>query len=1024
MEDDRSRENPRPSVVSSSSAPILERFRALVRDDGGIGGGVVAVYEDLLNDLTFNSKPVITELTIIAGDQREHAEGIADAICARILEVPVDQKLPSLYLLDSIVKNIGCEYVRFFASRLPKVFCEAYNEVHSSLHPSMRHLFRTWSKVFHPSVLRKIEDELQFSTTENQQSAALAKMRNSESVSPRPSHGIHVNPKYLEARRQLQNSAAMGVVDTQNNAQASDFEEDAVNTLAPESLKGRSGASPKFHDVGQATGNSSSLNGYRQRSSIQYDDYDYDRPVMLPPHLGRSKAVSPRSVRVSAIAGDEEPTHLVEVKVPDPLSSGLRRRSTSPDDDKFPRDSSPWGVSERTSSPHSQLGFGPSRAAIHQNGRLERSWPLDGGARQLEASTAYACDNGYRKKHLRELIDAYGNYRGESNSLEKLPKVQRINVNGMGREVVTKNWRSSEEEEYVWEDMSPTLADQSRRNSPLPFGPSSGSLSRRIALSRPDVSILEPDLDRSGWPGQTKRQPVDAAAILVDDGIPVLGSLHRSMNRKFPDGTGSSFHHYHHVQEPHKFLHSYQHELNSRPQGLGPLVPFSSSGLTLPNGQKVPGSYDYSPDVEMPFQRLSSIRSNSLNVEASSIDKHMAIKPLPPPSPLIWPPVHKSQPLPLHPIPSNQMHHKGPFSFTEANNPMVNYGPTSSVFLPQQQFDDADRKTSISSKVLPLPHQQPGLVHANRQSQEQGTGTVLQPHEAHGGYVPPVPAHVSSYLLAPHLNHLQMQGRGVFMGSVLPNSLPAMATSVATHSASDASPVLHGGILPPLPPGPPPAVSQIGSTSQCTNSVVSSSPASSFSGLISTLMAQGLISLTPPAQSEGSVGPEFNAELLKVRHESVINALYANLPRQCTTCGLRFTCQEEHSNHMDWHVTKNRVSKNRKQKPSRKWFVNAKEWLSGTETVGTDVVPGFLPAETASEKNEEKEMAVPADENQTVCALCGEPFEDFYSDEAEEWMYKGAVYLNATDGHIEGLDRSQWGPIVHAKCRPESSEGS
>lgn len=80
--------------------PLLDRFRAMVkeREDelrvfGGAAGlalgtdEIVRIYEIVLSELTINSKPIITDLTIIAGEQRVHGEGIAGAICSRIIEV-------------------------------------------------------------------------------------------------------------------------------------------------------------------------------------------------------------------------------------------------------------------------------------------------------------------------------------------------------------------------------------------------------------------------------------------------------------------------------------------------------------------------------------------------------------------------------------------------------------------------------------------------------------------------------------------------------------------------------------------------------------------------------------------------------------------------------------------------------------------------------------------------------------------------------------------------------------------------
>jgi pre-mRNA cleavage complex 2 protein Pcf11 len=126
-----------------------------------------------------------------------------DCSSAIFLQVPPDQILPSLYLLDSIVKNIGGEYVEHFAIRLQSVFVDAYYRVHPNQYASMRRLFRTWWPVFPSSVLHSIEDDLQFSPSENNRPTTSTNVHQTESLSPRPSHGIHVNPKYLEAQHKF-----------------------------------------------------------------------------------------------------------------------------------------------------------------------------------------------------------------------------------------------------------------------------------------------------------------------------------------------------------------------------------------------------------------------------------------------------------------------------------------------------------------------------------------------------------------------------------------------------------------------------------------------------------------------------------------------------------------------------------------------------------------------------------------------------------------------------------------------------
>ncbi|KAJ3230740.1 hypothetical protein HDU81_004281 [Chytriomyces hyalinus] len=118
-------------------------------------------YRESIAELTFNSRPIITSLTIIAGENLAHANVIVDVIEAQLRNVIIhiepslfrrpfitavapNMKLPILYLMDSICKNIGPVYSSLFSRNLFASFSNAYAAVSPADREKFRKVVNTW----------------------------------------------------------------------------------------------------------------------------------------------------------------------------------------------------------------------------------------------------------------------------------------------------------------------------------------------------------------------------------------------------------------------------------------------------------------------------------------------------------------------------------------------------------------------------------------------------------------------------------------------------------------------------------------------------------------------------------------------------------------------------------------------------------------------------------------------------------------------------------------------------------------
>ncbi|GAN08321.1 conserved hypothetical protein [Mucor ambiguus] len=167
-------------------------------------------YRSALSELTFNSKPIITNLTIMAQENQGAASVIVKEIENQLRNNAAGQKLPVLYLIDSICKNVGGVYITNFSRNMVNVFLDAYTLTDPTVRKSFERLLQTWKNgmpgghpVFPRHIIEPIERSIMYireKTSTPRYPHAPPKHAGSPVNRPSPSNtaaGIHVNPNFI-----------------------------------------------------------------------------------------------------------------------------------------------------------------------------------------------------------------------------------------------------------------------------------------------------------------------------------------------------------------------------------------------------------------------------------------------------------------------------------------------------------------------------------------------------------------------------------------------------------------------------------------------------------------------------------------------------------------------------------------------------------------------------------------------------------------------------------------------------------
>jgi len=170
-------------------------------------------YAETLEELKFNSKPHISTLTELARDYGKNRQGreVIEIIKKRIVskETPITQKMPTLYLLDSILKNHPDNYKQHIEEILASVFEVTFSSGDEKIRMAMYKLRQTWTPWFQYKTLydldmrtKKLDKAWPIIENPSKSGSGSSDLPTASKPKPpsdikRQTSNIHVNPNFV-----------------------------------------------------------------------------------------------------------------------------------------------------------------------------------------------------------------------------------------------------------------------------------------------------------------------------------------------------------------------------------------------------------------------------------------------------------------------------------------------------------------------------------------------------------------------------------------------------------------------------------------------------------------------------------------------------------------------------------------------------------------------------------------------------------------------------------------------------------